>query len=283
MLVVDTSLGTSLDRLPSDLGVKKSDNQHSEIQPKSLLIMKQRNLKPLILSLLAVPAGFAGAATLINVDFNVPNQGTSPTMSGTVNLDGGNTLGGGAWNGIGVNRNGSTANVTFVPTTALSDSTGAATDTTVTTTVTNNTYNNAASANIDDSVEALFSDKLYQNGGTTTVTIANLNASTTAWTLVLFGADGKGFDGVNAWDSDFTIGGVTKFTSDSGGIGATLVEGDEYVRFTGTGNSNIVITFASHGGGLAAFNGFQLEQVPEPSAALLGGLGMLALLRRRRA
>jgi MYXO-CTERM domain-containing protein len=28
---------------------------------------------------------------------------------------------------------------------------------------------------------------------------------------------------------------------------------------------------------------FQLVSVPEPSAALLGGLGMLALLRRRRA
>ena len=33
----------------------------------------------------------------------------------------------------------------------------------------------------------------------------------------------------------------------------------------------------------AAFNGFQLvEAIPEPSAALLGGLGVLALLRRRR-
>ena len=32
-----------------------------------------------------------------------------------------------------------------------------------------------------------------------------------------------------------------------------------------------------------AINGFQLvQQVPEPSAALLGGLGLLALLRRRR-
>ena len=29
-------------------------------------------------------------------------------------------------------------------------------------------------------------------------------------------------------------------------------------------------------------NGLQIEQVPEPSTALLGGLGMLALLRRRR-
>jgi hypothetical protein len=30
-------------------------------------------------------------------------------------------------------------------------------------------------------------------------------------------------------------------------------------------------------------NAFQLRAIPEPSAALLGGLGMLALLRRRRA
>lgn len=31
-----------------------------------------------------------------------------------------------------------------------------------------------------------------------------------------------------------------------------------------------------------ALNGFELTQIPEPSAALLGGLGVLALLRRRR-
>ena len=46
----------------------------------------------------------------------------------------------------------------------------------------------------------------------------------------------------------------------------------------GSGNLGFSIS-----GTNAAFNGFQLvENIPEPSAALLSGLGVLALLRRRR-
>jgi hypothetical protein len=55
-----------------------------------------------------------------------------------------------------------------------------------------------------------------------------------------------------------------------------------WMRITGLtpdGSGNLGF---SMGGTNAAFNGFQLVQVPEPSAALLGGLGLLALLRRRR-
>jgi hypothetical protein len=37
-----------------------------------------------------------------------------------------------------------------------------------------------------------------------------------------------------------------------------------------------------NGDGAANFQAFELSVIPEPSAALLGGLGMLALLRRRR-
>ncbi len=57
---------------------------------------------------------------------------------------------------------------------------------------------------------------------------------------------------------------------------------DLYVRYTfnGTTAGNTVITW----GGTAGERPFTLNGtvVPEPSAALLGGLGMLALLRRRR-
>jgi hypothetical protein len=48
---------------------------------------------------------------------------------------------------------------------------------------------------------------------------------------------------------------------------------------TPDGSGNLAF---SMGGRNSAFNGFQLVQIPEPSAALLGGLGVLALLRRRR-
>lgn len=43
------------------------------------------------------------------------------------------------------------------------------------------------------------------------------------------------------------------------------------------------LTFTMDGNETAMYNALQLRAIPEPSAALLGGLGMLALLRRRRA
>lgn len=53
-----------------------------------------------------------------------------------------------------------------------------------------------------------------------------------------------------------------------------------YARFSNlTGNSQVFSVFAAGNAGIA---GFQVVQIPEPSAALLGGLGFLALLRRRR-
>ena len=45
-----------------------------------------------------------------------------------------------------------------------------------------------------------------------------------------------------------------------------------------TGSQTINITSATY----SEMNLFQLRAIPEPSAALLGGLGLLALLRRRR-
>jgi hypothetical protein len=54
-----------------------------------------------------------------------------------------------------------------------------------------------------------------------------------------------------------------------------------YARFSNlTGSSQSLSVYALGNGGIA---GIQVVQVPEPSAALLGSLGMLMLLRRRRA
>ncbi|MCH7228953.1 PEP-CTERM sorting domain-containing protein [Haloferula sp. A504] len=59
-----------------------------------------------------------------------------------------------------------------------------------------------------------------------------------------------------------------------------------YARFDGLtadGSGNLTFSFGGPSGVDAPINGFQLVQVPEPSAsALVGGLGLLALLRRRR-
>ena len=50
------------------------------------------------------------------------------------------------------------------------------------------------------------------------------------------------------------------------------------------GSGRIVISFSSTGGGALTqhINALQLTAIPEPSTALLSGLGTLALLRRRR-
>lgn len=53
-----------------------------------------------------------------------------------------------------------------------------------------------------------------------------------------------------------------------------------YARFSNlTGSAQNLSVFAAGNGGIA---GFQVVQVPEPSVAILGGLGMLTLVRRRR-
>jgi hypothetical protein len=51
----------------------------------------------------------------------------------------------------------------------------------------------------------------------------------------------------------------------------------------GTGSATVVMDHTGGAGGAVSYvNGFQLTAIPEPSSALLGGLGLLALLRRRR-
>ncbi|MFU8894641.1 MAG: PEP-CTERM sorting domain-containing protein [Luteolibacter sp.] len=51
---------------------------------------------------------------------------------------------------------------------------------------------------------------------------------------------------------------------------------------TGTSNASGELQIFVVAGGNNRANGFEIVQIPEPSTALLGGLGLLALLRRRR-
>lgn len=71
--------------------------------------------------------------------------------------------------------------------------------------------------------------------------------------------------------------GVT--TKDYTGKGSNLTQSD---LFTGAINARYVRYDANGGTGNTGLNELIFYQVPEPSAALLGGLGMLCLLRRRR-
>lgn len=102
----------------------------------------------------------------------------------------------------------------------------------------------------------------------------------------------------------FTIGSVSKQTSWDGIAGGdgVLAEGIEYVKFSVLANSsgqisfnwanvvsgpggNVVSDLDGHGSRFGVINGIQIvdvSAVPEPTAALLGALGLLGLLRRRR-
>jgi len=83
---------------------------------------------------------------------------------------------------------------------------------------------------------------------------------------------------LTSWDGSSNFGTATyfaKFTSN-----ANFVE-------LGTGtlnstNSSFGSVGFSNGFSNGSISSFELSQIPEPSAALLGGLGLLALLRRRR-
>lgn len=111
--------------------------------------------------------------------------------------------------------------------------------------------------------------------------------------IVYFSADAAGREG------DVTVGSTTYSfnsfgpssvsgpnsilaqTTDTGGSYATAAN---YAVFSGLSGDSQTITVQMRDndewGGIA---GFQVVQVPEPSAVLLGGLSLLGLLRRRRA
>ena len=92
-----------------------------------------------------------------------------------------------------------------------------------------------------------------------------------------------------AWKDDIvTVGSNWTFSSDDdfGTIAFNTNNGPAY-DFTGSGLSNVAantqieINYMSGSGG-ASMSDFTLTVIPEPTTALLGGLGLLALLRRRR-
>lgn len=115
------------------------------------------------------------------------------------------------------------------------------------------------------------------------VLLAGLAPSAT-WDLVLYNA-------ANANSGNFSAVRTTYFTVDGNtlsstwdGVTSNLVQGVDYVEFTGVKSDamgNLVIIFSgSAGTGISAegdFNGFQLEQVPEPGLVAVGTNGVIQL------
>ncbi len=209
------------------------------------------------------------SGTLVNVDFNSSGPDTSVgTFSGT------GVLGDGTWNAITAAQSGQSLGAT-----SLLDSTGAASGIQVSIPSYQGAWNLASQT--ASSWKPLLGDWIYLNteSSTATITLSGLGAST-RWNLVFYGANG------NARGSDFTIDAITKRTTDSGGFGTTLTEGDEYIQFDNIlsdGSGNISIGWENYGVA-APLNGFQIVSVPEVSTlsmfALIGVSCMMVYYRR---
>jgi hypothetical protein len=122
--------------------------------------------------------------------------------------------------------------------------------------------------------------KLLLNGASeqiTTLTLSNLTINQ-QYLIQIWAADYR--DGIPSRQQTITGGSNTSGVLSWGNNGSP---GGSFVIGTFTANSTTqLFTFATANATGTNINAMQLRAIPEPSAALLGSLGMLALLRRRR-
>lgn len=125
----------------------------------------------------------------------------------------------------------------------------------------------------------LLSDIAFENDSSTiTFTLTGLTAFA-EYTVVGYG-----------YDADFsndTV--VNDWTTNGGTVSHTWIHTDittasfAMANLTADLNGEATIIGSYNVASIIIWNGFEITQIPEPSTALLGGLGLLALLRRRRA
>jgi len=128
---------------------------------------------------------------------------------------------------------------------------------------------------LDPAAGRIFSDKITMGG------VGSINLTTVPYALydVYVYLSDWGSEVVNfSLDGGATT--VGALINAASGFDGIYVENNNYVKLSGlSGDSSITMTATTGEVHLAAF---QVVQIPEPGAAFLGGLGVLALLRRRR-
>jgi hypothetical protein len=124
----------------------------------------------------------------------------------------------------------------------------------------------------------------YGGAGTATFTLNGLTVGQ-QYELQFWVADYRQFP-PNTYARSLTLtagntsGALTYLQTDGSGLNLGSISGS-YILGTFTADNSLQ-TITITAGDSVQLNALQLRAIPEPSAALLGGLGMLALLRRRR-
>jgi MYXO-CTERM domain-containing protein len=140
-------------------------------------------------------------------------------------------------------------------------------------------------ATLSGSTDALFHTIAFANHNSSPgyeITVSGLDAGKSYQLQFLFGDPRTSYPYSNT---------VTAFDSSSNTDTATVSYGsssptDQFAMLTAVVSGSTSFRFQSFkgaSGGGPGIAGLVVHSVPEPSAALLGGLGLLALLRRRRA
>lgn len=179
--------------------------------------------------------------------------------------------------------------------TALKDDTGAVTTATLSWSSSNAYYNDEDGTGSDQAKLAVG----YLDDGDAGFSITIANVPYAQYRVYgLLSSDGADGAATTYTTADYTVNGSLLFGSTLTAYGSitdsqaaegaawTLLApgnvGNYWVSATQT-NSTLTITGVRNGDARASISGLIIEQIPEPSVALLGGLGLAGLLRRRRA